>query len=96
MKVGIPALQKLCVMFLDEPLDPVEFLSAEAVTVLQTHRDKPEFGNLLVTLDMHVGWLITVPRIEKEAVRTNTQDSRHNTVLSFRWERCILARCDTP
>ena len=27
---------------------------------------------------MHVGWLITVPRIEKESVRANTQDGRHN------------------
>jgi len=66
MKVGIPALQELCVMCLDEPLDPAEFLSAEATTILHPHGDKPEFGNLLVMLDMHVGWLIPVPRIEKE------------------------------
>ena len=65
---------QLGVMCLDELLDPVEFLSAEATTILHPHGDKPEFGNLLVTLDMHVGWLITVPRIEKESVWTNTQE----------------------
>jgi len=82
MKVGIPALQELGVMCLDELLDPVEFLSAEATTILHPHGDKPEFGNLLVTLDMHVGWLITVPRIEKESVWTNTQDGWHNDIFS--------------
>jgi hypothetical protein len=83
MKVSIPALQELGVMCLDELLDPVEFLAAEATTILHPHGDKPEFGNLLVTLDMHVGWLITVPRIEKESVWTNTQDGWHND--SFLW-----------
>jgi hypothetical protein len=78
MKVGIPALQELSVVCLDELLDPVDLLSAEATTILHPHRDKPEFGNLLVTLNMHVGWLITVPCIEKESVWTNTQHGRHN------------------
>ena len=70
-------------MCLDELLEPAEFLSVEATTILYPHGDKPEFGNLLVTLDMHVGWLIPVPHIEKESVRTNTQDGWHND--SFFW-----------
>jgi len=90
MKVGIPALQELGVMCLDELLDPVEFLSAEATTILHPHGDKPEFGNLLVTLDMHVGWLITVPRIEKESVWTNTQNGWHND--SFFWGLKLLTQ----
>jgi hypothetical protein len=83
MKEGIPALQELGMMCLNELLDPVEFLSAEATTILHPHGDKPEFGNLLVTLNMHVGWLITIPRIEKESVWTNTQNGWHSD--SFFW-----------
>jgi hypothetical protein len=90
MKVGIPALQELGVMCLDELLDPVEFLSAEATTILHPHGAKPEFGNLLVTLNMHVGRLITVPRIEKESVWTNTQNGWHND--SFFWGLKLLTR----
>jgi hypothetical protein len=90
MKVGIPALQELGVVCLDELLDPVEFLSAEATTILHPHRDKPEFGNLFVTLNMHVGWLITVPRIEKASVWTNTQNGWHND--SFFWGLKLLTR----
>ena len=63
---------------LDELLEPIEFLSAKPATVLQPHGDQPEFGKLLVALDVHMGWLMTVPRIEEESVRAKTQDSWHN------------------
>jgi len=66
------------VVCLDELLEPIEFLSAEATTILHPHRDKPEFGHLLVALDVHVGWFITITRIEEESVRAKTQDSWHN------------------
>jgi hypothetical protein len=59
-------------VLLNEPMDPVEFLSVKAATVLQPYGGQPEFGDLLVTLDMHMGWLIAVPGIEKAAIRANT------------------------
>jgi hypothetical protein len=71
-------------MFLHKPLQPMEFQSAEAMAVLQSYRLQPEFGDLIVTLHMDMGWLIAIPGIEKESIRTNAQDRRHRAAPSER------------
>jgi len=93
MKVGIPALQELGTVCRDELLDPVDLLSDEATTILHPHRDKSESGNLLVMLNMHVGWLITVSRIEKEPVWANTQHSQYNDGFFSGFETSTCNMC---
>jgi hypothetical protein len=80
-KEFIPPPQKAFSVFLYEPLYPIDFSSAETPAVLKPDRIKPEFGLILVALNVNVRRLITVTRIKEESVRTTDQDSWHDSPL---------------
>jgi hypothetical protein len=64
-------------VLLDEPLYAVDLISPEPVTMLQSKRIEPEFGCIILTLDMNVGWLLAITCIKEESVGTNSQYSWH-------------------
>jgi hypothetical protein len=71
MKIFTPPLQQALLVFRNEPRYAVDLLSAEAAASLKPRGIEPEFGYLIVTLDMYVGRLLTITRIEEETVRAS-------------------------
>jgi hypothetical protein len=64
-------------VFLDEPLYAVDLISPESVAMLQSDGIEPEFGCIILTLDMNVGWLLAITCIKEESVGTDSQYSWH-------------------
>jgi hypothetical protein len=59
-------------MLLYQLLYAVDFISPKPATPLQSDGVKPKFGCVILTLDMNVGWLMTITRIKEKSVRTNS------------------------
>ena len=68
-------------MLLDQSLDSVDLLPAEAVTALQAHRVEPELRLAVVAFDVNVWRLTTVACVEEESKRPAAKDSRHSPML---------------
>jgi hypothetical protein len=64
-------------VLLDEPLYAVDLISPEPATMLQSDGIEPEFGCIILTLDMNVGWLLAITCIKEESVGTDSQYSWH-------------------
>jgi cystathionine beta-lyase family protein involved in aluminum resistance len=73
-------------MVLHNRPNPVDFLPAEAVAILQANRFKPEFGLTIVTLDMHVRRFIGVACIKEKSVRSAAQYCRQRSSVLLRVE----------
>lgn len=43
----------------------------------KSHRVQPNLCDMLIALDVNMGRLGTVARVEEETIRTNSEDSRH-------------------
>src|SRR5271157_4538549 len=67
-KVVIPLPQQMLSVLLNKSVQPSDLRSTEATTALKPDRIKPELRNLVITLNMHVRWLIAIPCVEKESV----------------------------
>jgi hypothetical protein len=73
-------------ILLNQLLNAVDFVAAEAAALLQPHRVEPEFRLVTLSLDVNMGWLIPVAGVKKESVRSNSQNSRHTfTTFYCRW-----------
>ena len=64
-------------MPLYEPLYPVDLISPEPASMLQSDGIELEFGCIILTLDMNVGWLLAITCIEEESVGADSQHSWH-------------------
>ena len=73
----IPTLQKAIPVVYDEPFDPLNLRPAEAVTVLQSDRLKPELRLCTISLNMHVRRLFAVGRVEIKPVWSTTKNGWH-------------------
>jgi hypothetical protein len=82
-KVFIPTPQQVFLVFLDEPLNPVDLSSAEPTTTLKPGGIDPKFGLVIVALNMDMGWLIAVTCVKEESVRANSQYSGRCPVYYF-------------
>jgi hypothetical protein len=72
MKVFTPASQEVFLMLLDEPLYPIDLLPVKAAARLKPHRIEPEFGYMIITLNMNVGRLLTITCVKEKSVRANS------------------------
>jgi hypothetical protein len=57
--------------------DLAQLRRLEAAAPGQTDRIEPQLGDLLVPLDVDMGRLAAVTRVEEEPVRANSQDRGH-------------------
>jgi hypothetical protein len=64
-------------VFLDEPLYAVDLISPEPAAILQSDGIEPEFGCVVLTLDMNMGWLLAITCINEESIGTDSQHSWH-------------------
>jgi hypothetical protein len=58
-----------------EPLYADDLISPEPATLLKPDRIEPEFGFVMFTLNMNMGWLLAITCVKKESVGTNSQYS---------------------
>ena len=66
-------------MFLDQPLNAMQFLALETAAIVQANGLKPEFGKVASLFDMDMRRLIPVSRVEEETIRADIQNSWHNS-----------------
>jgi hypothetical protein len=64
-------------MHFDELLYVVDLRSPEPATMPESDGIEPGFGCMILTLDMNMGWLLTITSIKKEPVGTDLQCSWH-------------------
>lgn len=64
-------------MFLDEPLQASDLGAPEPATADEPGRAQSELSHVSVSLDVYVWRLFAITRVEKAAVRTSSQHSRH-------------------
>jgi hypothetical protein len=62
-------------MPLYEPLYPVDLISPEPASMLQSDGIEPESGCIILALDMNVRWLLAIACIEEESVGADSQRS---------------------
>ena len=65
-------------MFNEHLLYPPKFHRAEPQVESQSDRPEPEFGGLIITINVHVWWLMWLMTIKIHAVRTRPQYCRHS------------------
>lgn len=57
-------------MYADEPTNPIQLSGVEAVVSSQLDGIEPELASLVVSLDVHVRWLVAVEACEEHAIRS--------------------------
>jgi hypothetical protein len=72
MKVFTPASQEIFLMLIHESLYPIDLLPVKAAARLKPHRIEPEFGYMIITLNMNVGRLLTITCVKEKSVRANS------------------------
>ena len=78
----MPGLQNRSSMLLDRASNHIQVPGAEAVVASKSEWNEPELTGLVLALDMHVRWFITVEAREKETIRSwNPCDSWHSRLL---------------
>src|SRR3989442_14016828 len=76
-KMPMPSLQECRFMFGEQFLKPPQLLRREPEVPCEPDRLQPELGREIVTIDMDVRRLTLLVAVEVKAVRTGSQDSRH-------------------
>ena len=76
-EIVIPSLQQLRRVICNMPLDLAKFSTPESAAVCEAYGIEPEFGDHVVALNVYVGWLMPVTRVEEEAIRANPQNCGH-------------------
>jgi len=71
----------VCLIFFDEPLNLTDLIAVETAAVFESNGVKPELGNTCVTLNMDVGWFISITGIEKETIWTDAKHRWHKTKI---------------
>jgi hypothetical protein len=67
----------------NHPFDPVQFGASKTTTLLRPYRIEPELCGLLIPLDVHMGRLLSIPGIEKEAIRATPVNRWHLVYASL-------------
>jgi hypothetical protein len=65
----------------------MKFRSAEAVVPFQAHGIEPKLGLKVFPLDVHMRWLVTVGRVEKEPVWSGPENRRQLSQGTFLGQR---------
>ena len=73
VEVGIPAPQQRFSVLLNQPLNPANLNRLEAPAALEANGVQPELGGVVVSLDVNVGRLLRIARVEQETVRAGPQ-----------------------
>jgi len=58
-------------------LKPIHFATTKAATPIQADRIEPKLRDTLVTLDVNVQRLVSISRIVKKPIRSNSEYRRH-------------------
>jgi hypothetical protein len=87
VKVLIPSLLELPAILDNKTGDPGQFLRAKTTTARKRDWREPELCDGIVTLDMDVGRLAILVRVEEEAIRSVNEDGRHAEMLHGRHSR---------
>jgi hypothetical protein len=58
-------------------LKPIYFATTKAATALQADRIEPKFRDTLITFDVDMLGLVSISRIEKEPIRSDSEHRRH-------------------
>jgi hypothetical protein len=64
-------------MLFDELLYTVDLISPEPATTLESYGVEPEFGCVIRTLNMNMGWFLAITCIKEESIGTDSQHSWH-------------------
>jgi hypothetical protein len=75
-------------MFVNNALYTTNFLSRKSTTALQPDGFQPEFGNLVLSLNMHMRRFISITGIEKDAIWTRSKYSWHGCNRSLPKSLC--------
>jgi len=89
-KVFMPGFQEFRFVLFHDFLDREEFIRTEAATPIEDDWINPEFGCVLVTLDMDMRWFFTVVCIEEKPIGTDTQRGWHKGTIA-RSERMAMS-----
>lgn len=57
------------------------FSTRKAAAILQPDRGKSQFGNLVLSFNVHVGWLLSIAGVKEEPIGDNPQNCRHGEAL---------------
>ena len=69
----------MLLVFFNKRLQAINFGPAETPAFLKPYRFQPEFSPPRLTLDMNVGRLSTVGRVEEDSVRPDPENRGHPT-----------------
>lgn len=76
LEVVMPCLRECSRVFPQNPRNSVQFCLTEPIVVRYPNGCKPEFGELVVPLDVNVNWLVTITREKEKPIRSALQNSR--------------------
>ena len=66
-------------MITHKSLDPREFYAQNPAAALQPNWIEPELCNFIISLNMNVLRLVTVPRVEEEAIGAGSEYCGHSS-----------------
>ena len=69
-------------MFLEHSLNAAKFYRTEAQVARLCGVLQPKLGRLVIAINVHMRWLVRFMAIEVNAVRTGSQNGRHNLSIS--------------
>ena len=64
-------------MLRDQIRDVPKLGRSKATATRQAHGIEPKLRDMLIALDVDMGRLAAIARVEEEAISTNSEDSRH-------------------
>ena len=95
VEVRIPRLLKHPVAFVHQLLYSAKFGARKPATTLKANRIKPKLSDFIIALDMNVPRFVAIARVEKESVRTFSQNSWHWFTLLIVFTSNLLLSCCT-
>jgi hypothetical protein len=72
-------------MLINDVLNAIQFVPAKTTAILQSYWLQPEFRDIPVSLDVHVGRFRTITRVEEKPIWTNAQNCGHIIALQTRF-----------
>jgi hypothetical protein len=73
----MPTFQQLCLVYFNQFLDAVNLGATEAPIALQADGLKPEFGGVIITLNVDMGWLVTIASIAEKPIGASSEQCWH-------------------
>jgi hypothetical protein len=75
----MPPSQQFTQIVLYHTVDAIDLAAFETAAAMDSDRFKPKLCHVVIALDMDMRWFGAVNRVDKEAIRSNAQDCRHNS-----------------